>query len=314
MASLVSTVLVTGPSGTGKELIARAIHRQSPRRDKPFVPVDCAAIPPSLAASQLFGHIKGAFTDANYASLGFFRAAHGGTIFIDEVGELDVRLQAQLLRVVQGRSVVPVGSHEGIPVDVRIVVATNRDLLEEVRVGSFRLDLFYRLNVVPVRTMSLRERVEDIPVLAGYFLSKLSVDAGLPLKQLSPGAMRVLQNYSWPGNVRQLENVLERAVVFSESSQISQQLVARFLGDRETVEPELLPADPGTDEGLNGDETWPTLQQTERELIEKTLQRTGYRRTAAARLLQIDYRRLVRLMQKHSLGPPSAHPGGRRGN
>ena len=304
-----STVLITGPSGTGKELIARAIHRHSVRHGEPFVPVDCAAIPTSLAASQLFGHVKGAFTGAEYSSVGFFRAATDGTIFIDEIGELDYRLQAQLLRVIQERTVVPVGSHECVPVNVRIVVATNRDLTEAVRTGGFRLDLFYRLNVVPLYTQPLCDRKEDIPVLANHFLSKLSVDAGLPHKRLAGAAMTVLQQFDWPGNVRQLENVLERAVGFSEGDQISRQLIARFLGDGEIAAPSTgFIADP---DDVETEGEWPTLEQSERDLIQRTLEHTGFQRSATARMLQIDYRRLVRLIQKHSLELPPPRAGKR---
>jgi DNA-binding NtrC family response regulator len=209
------SVLVTGPSGTGKELVARAIHTHGPRADKPFICVNCAALPSGLFASQLFGHLKGAFTGAAFNSLGCFRAAEGGTIFLDEIGDLELDLQAKLLRVIQERKVVPVGSHEGIPVDVRIVAATNRNLDEEVRAGRFRLDLYYRLNVVSVETAALASRREDIAVLAEHFLAKAAVENGEPTKRLTASALALLEAYDWPGNIRQLQNLLEGAVVFT---------------------------------------------------------------------------------------------------
>jgi DNA-binding NtrC family response regulator len=215
-----SSVLILGPSGTGKELIARAIHACGRRATKPFIPVDCAVTTGTLFASHMFGHVKGSFTGATSSTLGCFRAADGGTIFLDEIGEMELELQAKLLRVLQQRTVVPVGSHEEIPVNVRVVAATNRDLGREVSAGRFREDLFYRLNVVTIRTLPLKERPEDIPVLAARYLALLAGRHGLPLCTLSPTAIEVLKRYAWPGNVRELENVLERAVMFSSSEEI----------------------------------------------------------------------------------------------
>ena len=227
-----SSVLVMGPSGTGKELIARAVHGASPRTRRPFIPVDCAVTTGTLFASHMFGHVKGAFTGAMTATLGCFRAAEGGTIFLDEIGEMELELQAKLLRVLQQRVVVPVGSHQEIPVDVRVLAATNRDLAAEVAAGRFREDLFYRLNVVAIRTVPLKDRLEDIPVLAACYLAELAARYGMPLCSLSAEAIGVLQGYSWPGNVRELQNVLERAVMFSAGEQI----VPRELEDVMSVE------------------------------------------------------------------------------
>lgn len=224
-----SSVLVLGPSGTGKELIARAVHACSKRSNKPFIPVDCAATTGQLFASHMFGHLKGSFTGATASTLGCFRAADGGTIFLDEMGEMELELQAKLLRVLQQRTVVPVGSHQEIPIDVRVVAATNRDLSKEVAEGRFREDLFYRLNVVTIRTIPLRERPEDIPVLAGRYLAELAARHGMPLCGLSPAAIDALQSYAWPGNVRELENVLERAVMFSSGDEIEPDALTGFM-------------------------------------------------------------------------------------
>ncbi len=233
-----STVLITGPSGTGKELIAQAIHARSPRAAGPLVPVDCAAVPANLFAAQLFGYVKGAFSGANCDTLGCFRAADGGTIFLDEIGELSLEVQSQLLRVVQERIVVPLGSHRGIPVDVRLIAATNRDLAQEVRAGRFRLDLYCRLNVVHIITAPLRERPEDIKPLSAEFLDRLGVESGLGRKRLSAAALRLLASCSWPGNVRQLQNILERAALFADAEEIGKADLLPLLDDiRELTAP-----------------------------------------------------------------------------
>jgi len=226
-----SSVLVIGPSGTGKELIARAIHACSRRAARPFIPVDCAVTTGTLFASHMFGHMKGSFTGATSATLGCFRAADSGTIFLDEIGEMELELQAKLLRVLQQRVVVPVGSHQEIPVDVRVLAATNRDLAKEVEAGRFREDLYYRLNVVTIRTLPLRERPEDIPVLAERYLAELAARHGMPLCTLAPAAIEVLQGYAWPGNVRELENVLERGVMFSSGDEIDPDALSGLMGN-----------------------------------------------------------------------------------
>jgi len=225
-----SSVLIIGPSGTGKELIARAIHACSRRSTRPFIPVDCAVTTGTLFASHMFGHVKGSFTGATAATLGCFRAADSGTIFLDEIGEMELELQAKLLRVLQQRVVTPVGSHQELPVDVRVLAATNRDLATEVEASRFREDLFYRLNVVTIRTVGLRQRPEDIPVLAERYLAELAGRHGMPMCALAPAAIEVLQSYAWPGNVRELENVLERAVMFSSGDEIDPDALTGLMG------------------------------------------------------------------------------------
>jgi transcriptional regulator with PAS, ATPase and Fis domain len=306
-----ASVLIVGPSGTGKELIAQAIHRQSPRRQRPFVAVDCTSIPPTLFPSQLFGHVKGAFSGAGRDTLGSFRGADGGTIFLDEIGELYPELQAQLLRAIQQRAVIPVGSHQSIPVDVRIISATSRQLAGEVEAGRFRLDLYYRLNVVRIETVPLCDRPEDIEPLCRHFLDRLSIENGLPRKQLSASALDILRACDWPGNVRQLQNVLERVVVFTQPDEITDRHVLPLL-EPEVAAPAadgLAPVRPPRGQTDLDDQyeldSWPTLAESERRLIEDTLQRTFFNQSAAARLLDIDRRLLARKIRKHAIMVPS---------
>jgi formate hydrogenlyase transcriptional activator len=212
-----STVLILGETGTGKELIARAIHKQSSRSARAFVAVNCAAIPPSLIASELFGHEKGSFTGATERRIGRFEAANGGTIFLDEVGDLPAEVQISLLRVLQERELEHVGSNKPIPVDVRVLAATHRDLERLVSEGKFRQDLLYRLNVVPIEVPSLRERADDIPLLVEYLIARFGKKAGKKFRIIDKSSLKLLQKYTWPGNVRELQNVVERAVILSES-------------------------------------------------------------------------------------------------
>ena len=298
-----SSVLVAGPSGTGKELISRAIHAKSPRSQAPFIPVNCAAISGTLFESHMFGHLKGAFTGSNYAALGCFRAADGGTVFLDEVGELEPAMQAKLLRVLQEGTVVPVGSHEEHPVDVRVVAATNRDLLAEVRAGRFREDLYYRLAVVTLKTISLGERPEDLEPLVDYLLASQVVKHGLPLKPLSDAAFAKLQAHSWPGNVRELQNVLERATMLAQDAFIE---ACDIVFDDETLTHPSQVEEPTPEREHDSDwgvldecvGEWPTFDEYERHFIEATLQHTQNNQTAAARLLKMDRSVLRRRIKK----------------
>ena len=307
VARFPSGVLISGPSGTGKELVARAIHRHSPRASRPFVSVDCTSLSGDLFASQLFGHVKGAFTGADYERIGCFRAADGGTILLDEIGELSPDLQSNLLRAIQERLVVPVGSDRPIPIDVRIVAATNRDLEAEVRSGRFRLDLYYRLNVVALKTVPLGDRVEDIEPLADFFLNKMAVEQGYPHKRLSEAVLAVLQAYPWPGNVRQLQNALERAVVFAagdvlDMDSLPTEIVTAVQQPVRGAAPPLPPRQA----------RWPSLADVEREHIRLTLDQAFHNQSAAADLLKINRVTLARKIREYQLPRPDAHRRSRR--
>jgi formate hydrogenlyase transcriptional activator len=257
VASSDSTVLILGETGTGKELIARAIHKRSKRADRAFIGVNCAAIPPSLIASELFGHEKGAFTGATQRRLGRFESANGGTIFLDEIGDLPGEIQIALLRVLQEREVQRVGGNNSVPVDVRVLAATHRDLNALVAEGRFREDLLYRLDVVPIEAPPLRERVADIPLLVEYFIDRFGKRAGKKFKTIDKKSIKVFQAYGWPGNVRELQNVIERAVILSEGE--------TFAVDETWLRREL-PASPKPRGTLNG-----TLVKQEKEMIETAL-------------------------------------------
>lgn len=255
-----TTVLVLGETGTGKELIARAIHARSRRAGRPFIRVNCAAIPASLIASELFGHEKGAFTGALQRRLGRFEAADKGTIFLDEVGELSLETQVTLLRVLQEREFERVGSSHPVSVDVRILAATNRDLKAAVSAGTFRLDMFYRLHVFPIRLPALRERIDDVPVLVEYLVEKYAEKAGRRFRRISPQALDLLKAYEWPGNIRELQNVVERAVILSE-------------GDTFTLDEAWLKRDAVAVSG-SMDRLSTALAEREREMIEAALATT----------------------------------------
>ncbi len=283
------SITIIGETGTGKEVVARKIHEQSRRADGPFVPVDCTTLTGQLFESQLFGHVKGAFTGAISDTLGFFRAADGGTILLDEVGELESNLQAKLLRVLQDCCVVPVGTTRTYQVDVRIISATNQDLKDMVRKGTFRADLYFRLNTVQLTIPPLRERREDILILANYFLQKQAELYDEPGKKLSERSERVLLSYDWPGNAREIANVIEHSYVMSES---------------DVIDLEALPVNVFIGEPLTAASgKVKSLDEVNKFAVIEALAAARGRKTNAAKLLGIGYRRLVRLMDKYSLKP-----------
>jgi two-component system, NtrC family, response regulator AtoC len=277
-----SIVLIRGESGTGKELVARALHQQSPRAQRRFVPVNVSALPEGLLETELFGHVRGAFTGATSSRRGLFEEAHLGTLFLDEIGDLSMPLQAKLLRVIQEHRVKPVGGNEEMEVDVRIVAATHRDLEQMVKGGRFREDLYYRLNVVSIELPPLRDRTGDIPILVEHFLGKLAHDRGRPSPSFSPAALERLAQHTWPGNVRELENVVERAVLLSNQSVIG---------------PEALPDPTALAESRASaeDEGFVALDVMVRRYIERVLAHTGGNRTRAAEILGISRRTLHRM-------------------
>jgi DNA-binding NtrC family response regulator len=288
-----STVLISGESGTGKELIAKALHSASPRADKAFVPVNTGSIPVDLLESQLFGHVKGAFTSAVASKKGLFEVADQGTIFFDEIATISPETQAKLLRVIQEREFMRLGGTEQIKVDVRIVAASNVDLLTLVREGRFREDLFHRLNVIHLRMPPLRERREDVPLLVLHFLERFCQENNRPLLQFTANAMKLMMDYDWPGNVRELENVVERAVVLSTQNRIDVDLLPETIRSKEIVRgvrlqlSEFLPALPGEPGARSGaDSSQPSLFQImdeiERRIIVDMLERTNWNQTEAA--------------------------------
>ena len=283
-----STVLITGESGTGKELAAAAIHKAGPRADKPYIRINCAAIPEGLMESELFGHEKGAFTGAHAKKPGKFEMADGGTLLLDEIGELPLPLQAKLLRVLQEGECERVGGTKTISIDVRIICSTVKDLAVEVKKGTFRSDLFYRLQVIPLIIPPLRERKEDIPALVDHFLHEFSVKRGIALK-LSPEAMHCLMDYNYPGNIRELKNIIERASVLAPEPIITRR-------DLPTDLTNLQPSD--TSESLKLSEA---LAKTEKEYVLKALTRTGGNRTAAAKLLGISRKNLWEKMKCYQI-------------
>jgi DNA-binding NtrC family response regulator len=293
-----STVLITGESGTGKELIAKAIHSASTRADKPFVPVNSGSIPADLLESQLFGHVKGAFTSAVASKKGLFEVADQGTIFFDEISTISPETQAKLLRVIQEREFMRLGGTETIKVDVRILAACNADLATLVREGRFREDLYHRLNVIAIEMPPLRERREDVPLLLEHFLRRFSKDNDRPLRRFTPAALKALMDYSWPGNVRELENVVERAVVLSTQELMDADLLPENIRSQEVIGgvrlrlSEFLPPLPGEPGARAGaDSSSPSLFQVveefERRVITDMLERTAWNQTEAAERFQI---------------------------
>jgi two-component system, NtrC family, response regulator PilR len=297
IAQAKTTVLITGESGTGKERVARAIHEVSDRRDKPFLVVNCGAIPDTLIDAELFGHERGAFTGALSHRLGLFREADGGTLLLDEIAELPLALQVKLLRVLQERKVRAVGSASEVPIDVRVLAATNRNVEDDVRDGRFRQDLYYRLNVIRMEVPALRERTEDIHPLALYFLQRCAAEQAKDIRTFSPDALRALERYRFPGNVRELENVIERSVALATGPTIGLGDLPRELSGATSQPTPSLVGLP--EEGCNLDDV---LGEIERRLVLEALQRSGGVRTQAAKLLGVSFRSLRYRLQKHALG------------
>ena len=290
-----STVLLQGESGTGKELIARAIHGNSPRREKPFVPVNCGALPDTLLESEMFGYEKGAFTGAVGTKTGLFESANGGTLFLDEVGELGQALQVKLLRVMQDHEVRRVGGTTSIKVDVRIIAATNRDLEQFVKEGKFRDDLFYRLNVVRITLPSLKERQEDIPMLAHHFLQKCAAGATTAVRGFHPDTLDCLKRYRWPGNVRELENAIERAVSLSHGPLLTPDDLPAAIRQASNP-PDQKPDLPETAESV-----YLTLEEVEKRHLMRVLKETKGNKVKAAKILGIDRRTLYRMAERFGL-------------
>lgn len=283
-----STVLITGESGTGKELVARAIHNLSPRRDKEFVAVDCSALVETLLESELFGHVKGSFTGAYQTKHGLFELANHGTFFFDEIANLSLNIQAKLLRVIQEREFMQVGSQKRIKLDIRIIASCNRDLREAIKAGTFREDLYYRLSVVPIHLPPLRERVEDIPLLAEHFLRKHARKSHREVKGFSPQAMKMLCDYSWPGNVRELEHTIERILILEDGDIIQPEHLPSFISQRQ-----------GEFQVFSDAEY--SLEEVERRYIQFILRRTKGRRQEAARILGINRKTLAHKIEKYKL-------------
>jgi DNA-binding NtrC family response regulator len=282
-----STVLITGETGTGKELVARAIHARSGQRDMPLIKVNCAAIPETLLESELFGHVRGAFTGASFTKKGRFALADGGTIFLDEIGTVSTAVQAKLLRVLQDREFEPLGSERTHRVDVRVIAATNRDLRQLVSGGKFQEDLYYRLNVIPIAIPALRERREDIPLLVEHFLRRFARNSGKRIEEVEPVVLDELTRYDWPGNVRELENTIERAVVLATGPRLSRQTIW------------LMGAVAPPTSGLPSARLHANLEWAERETIRRALDQAGGVKKDAAELMGISQRALSHYLQKY---------------
>ncbi|MGH9945401.1 MAG: sigma-54 interaction domain-containing protein [Pyrinomonadaceae bacterium] len=287
-----ASVLLTGESGTGKEMVARAIHALSPRRRHEFIALNCAAIPETLMESELFGHERGAFTGAAGLRRGCFEMAHGGTLLLDEIGEMPAMLQAKLLRVLEERTFRRLGGSHEIPVDVRVLAATNRRPVEAVRAGAFREDLLYRLNVITIDLPPLRQRREDIPLLAAHLVNQLSARHERPARVLSPAALDLLQSHQWPGNVRELRNVIERAVIICPGEVIERQHIAPYQLDRRTR------PRPNAEDTVSFPVGTP-LDEVERVMLLRTLQKAGNNKTRAAEILQISIKTLHNKLRRY---------------
>jgi two-component system response regulator PilR (NtrC family) len=300
VAEVQSTVLITGESGTGKELVARAIHDLSARAEKPFISINCGAFTETLLESELFGYVKGSFTGANTNRKGLFEAANRGTIFLDEIGEMSPAMQVKLLRVLQEKKVRPVGAHDELSIDARVIAATNRDLKQMVADGTFREDLFYRVSVIPISLPPLRERSDDIPELANHFVAKFGEQAGRRLS-ISPRAMQLLENYMWGGNVRELEHTIERAVALERGDEIQPERLPEHITN---YNPERINAEFDLpDTGLN---LSAHLENLEKTYVVEALRKTAGNQTRAADLLQMQVRSLRHLLDKHNIRNLSA--------
>ncbi len=293
-----STILVAGESGTGKELVAKAIHANSPRLDKPFVVVNSGSLPPDLLESNLFGHVKGAFTGAVYAKKGLFELADKGTLFFDEIGNIPLETQAKLLRVMQEREFMRLGGVDIVKVDVRVVAATNIDLRRAADEGRFREDLYYRLNVIAIQLPPLRQRKEDIPALVGHFVEKYARENNKPVEGVTPEALQALMDYDWPGNVRELENVIERGVVLTTSGRIGRELIPDHVRSSPSFHVPHLVVPP---EGISLREV---IASFERRLIESTLESTSGVQKEAARLLGLKPTTLNEMIKRHNIPLP----------
>ena len=297
IAATTSTVLITGESGTGKELVARAIHEASDRRERPFVSINCGAFPETLLESELFGYLKGAFTGADANKKGIIEAANGGTLFLDEIGETSPAMQVKLLRVLQERTVRPLGGTLNIPVDIRLIASTNRDLQAMVSAGQFREDFYYRVSVIPVRVPPLRERPEDIPPLAQHFVQKFSLQMGKSVRQIEDQALAALSRYAWPGNVRELENAIERAVAITDPAETSIRLpqLPDYVGGAPAADSDRIhiPKE-GVDLELQ-------IALVEKRYLQEALRVAGGVRSRAAELLHLSYRSFRHYAGKHGL-------------
>ncbi len=294
-----STVLVTGESGTGKEVIAKALHYNSQRADRMLVTVNCGAIPEELLESELFGHVKGAFTNAHTSREGRFSVANGGTIFLDEIGDMSLNLQVKLLRVLQERSFEPVGSSSTVEVDVRVIAATNQELRKAISEGRFREDLYYRLNVIPIEIPPLRERDGDVPLLVDYFIEQLNKKKNKRITGVSAEALDLLSDYPWPGNVRELENMMERLVVIRSEGQIGVEDLPRELRSQPESSGRLAPAVPSTGVSFND-----LVDRFETDLISQALDRTSWNKNKAAKMLGLNRTTLLEKIKKKQLASP----------
>jgi two-component system response regulator PilR (NtrC family) len=300
IAGTTSTVIITGESGTGKELVARAIHTCSPRANEAFVSINCGAFPETLLESELFGYVKGAFTGANTNKRGLFEMAHGGTIFLDEISETTLSMQVKLLRVLQERTIRPLGGGAETPIDVRVIAATNKDLYKQVVDGQFREDLYYRLSVIPIQVPPLRDRADDIVILANHFLKKFAGQMGKQIQRISGEALQTMKSYDWPGNVRVLENTIERAVAMESTEELHIELPTAGNG-RSAAAVAGVAGAPGVVLPQQGLDMEKYLAEVEKSLLQSAMRRCNGVQTKAAELLHLSYRSFRHLMKKYDL-------------